>query len=150
MNILLIFVVIAVGVINLTEARIFPKPMNEDRKYWHDYNIKYVKNILKSYPGVKAERAKNVILFVGDGMSIGTISAGRVLKGQLAGNSGEETDLIFESFSHLGLSKTYNTDSQVPDSAGKKLNKGLFVHFVTFNFRFCLVTGLDVKKNDKF
>ena len=63
--------------------------------------------------------AKNVILFVGDGMSLATIAAGRILKGQLEGKSGEETNLVFESFPHLGLSKTYNTNSQVPDSAGE-------------------------------
>lgn len=40
------------------------------------------------------------------------------MKGQQKGQSGEETNLVFESFPHLGLSKTYNTDSQVPDSAG--------------------------------
>jgi alkaline phosphatase len=34
--------------------------------------------------------AKNVILFVGDGMGISTITAARILEGQLRGESGEE------------------------------------------------------------
>ncbi|MFT4814292.1 MAG: alkaline phosphatase, partial [Paracoccaceae bacterium] len=62
--------------------------------------------------------AKNVILFVGDGMGISTITAARILEGQLRGESGEENELFFESFPNVALSKTYNTNGQVPDSAG--------------------------------
>uniref|UniRef100_A0A1I8JMY6 alkaline phosphatase n=1 Tax=Macrostomum lignano TaxID=282301 RepID=A0A1I8JMY6_9PLAT len=66
----------------------------------------------------KENRAKNAILFLGDGMGVPSITVGRILKGQLAGNSGEEEILEFERFPHTGLSKTYNTDMQTPDSAG--------------------------------
>lgn len=62
--------------------------------------------------------AKNVILFVGDGMSVATVTAARILDGQLRGETGEENFLSFENFPYSGLSKTYNTDSQTPDSAG--------------------------------
>ncbi|MFT4529529.1 MAG: alkaline phosphatase [Gammaproteobacteria bacterium] len=62
--------------------------------------------------------AKNVILFVGDGMSIATITAARILDGQLRGESGEENQLSFEKFPFTGFSKTYNVDAQTPDSAG--------------------------------
>lgn len=62
--------------------------------------------------------AKNVILFIGDGMGISTITAARILAGQLRGESGEENELYFESFPNVALSKTYNTNGQVPDSAG--------------------------------
>jgi alkaline phosphatase len=55
---------------------------------------------------------------VGDGMSLATIAAGRIFKGQKEGKSGEETQMVFESFPNIGLSKTYNIDRQVPDSAG--------------------------------
>lgn len=63
-------------------------------------------------------KAKNVILFVGDGMGISTLTAARILMGQQAGNSGEEGLLSFESFPHTALVKTYNVDAQTPDSAG--------------------------------
>ncbi|MGO4892487.1 alkaline phosphatase [Flavobacterium sp. W21_SRS_FM6] len=63
-------------------------------------------------------KAKNVILFVGDGMGISTLTASRILKGQQAGNSGEEGYLSFEAFHHTALVKTYNVDAQTPDSAG--------------------------------
>lgn len=65
-----------------------------------------------------AFKAKNVILFVGDGMGVSTLTASRILKGQQAGNTGEEGYLSFESFDHTALVKTYNVDSQTPDSAG--------------------------------
>lgn len=63
-------------------------------------------------------RARNVILFIGDGMSLATITAARILQGQQQGSSGEENLLSFERFPYTGLAKTYNTNAQVPDSAG--------------------------------
>ncbi|WP_444923874.1 alkaline phosphatase [Microbulbifer sp. DLAB2-AF] len=66
----------------------------------------------------EAKTAKNVILFVGDGMGISTLTAARILEGQLAGESGEENALSFEEFPHTALIKTYNTNQQTPDSAG--------------------------------
>ena len=61
---------------------------------------------------------RNVILFVGDGMGVSTVTAARILAGQLAGGKGEEYSLSFERFPHVALVKTYNTDMQVSDSAG--------------------------------
>jgi alkaline phosphatase len=62
--------------------------------------------------------AKNVIVFVGDGMSITTLTAARIWQGQQAGKLGEEHFLHFEQFPHTALIKTYNTNQQSPDSAG--------------------------------
>ncbi|XP_783443.2 alkaline phosphatase [Strongylocentrotus purpuratus] len=61
--------------------------------------------------------AKNIVLFLGDGMSIETLTAARILKGQLAGGLGEDAKLAVEDFPHFGLAKTYSTNKQVPDSA---------------------------------
>src|SRR5215211_1783300 len=61
--------------------------------------------------------AKNVILFVGDGMGISTITAARILEGQLRGESGEENQLSFEKFPYVALSKTYSVNQQTSDSA---------------------------------
>lgn len=63
-------------------------------------------------------RAKNVILFIGDGMGISTITAARIYDGQKRGETGEENTLSFERFPNVALVKTYNTNAQVPDSAG--------------------------------
>ncbi|MCK5870557.1 alkaline phosphatase, partial [Methylococcaceae bacterium CS2] len=62
--------------------------------------------------------AKNIILFVGDGMGISTITAARIYAGQMQGKPGEENILFFEKFPYLALAKTYNTNQQTPDSAG--------------------------------
>lgn len=64
------------------------------------------------------KQAKNVILFIGDGMGISTITATRIYEGQKRGETGEENRLSFEKFDNLALVKTYNTNAQVPDSAG--------------------------------
>ena len=66
----------------------------------------------------KDKRAKNIILFVGDGMGISTITAARILDGQNKGMSGEENELSFDKFPFSGMAKTYNVDAQTPDSAG--------------------------------
>ena len=63
-------------------------------------------------------KAKNIILFVGDGMGISTITAARILAGQLEGEMGEEHQLSFETMPYSGFVKTYNVDAQTPDSAG--------------------------------
>ncbi|MGV8959325.1 MAG: alkaline phosphatase [Stenotrophomonas sp.] len=68
--------------------------------------------------GAMAGKAKNVILFLGDGMSLTTVAAARILQGQRNGNPGEENLLSWEQFPATAFSKTYNTDSQTPDSAG--------------------------------
>lgn len=63
-------------------------------------------------------RAKNVIVFLGDGMSIPTIAAAHILMGQRQGKDGESARLAFETLPYTALSRTYETDAQTPDSAG--------------------------------
>jgi alkaline phosphatase len=80
--------------------------------------------------GVKP--AKNVILFIGDGMSIPTITAARIYAGQKRGVDGESYMLTMDTLPHMALSKTYSHDFQVSDSAstatamvtGAKVNSG--------------------------
>jgi alkaline phosphatase len=65
------------------------------------------------------KKAKNVILFIGDGMGISTVAASRIFEGQSQpGNrGGEEHSLSFEKFPHVALSKTYQVNQQTSDSA---------------------------------
>lgn len=65
----------------------------------------------------KPGKARNVILFVGDGMGLSTIAAARMREGQLKGRTGEENALSFERFPYVSLSKTYSVDGQTADSA---------------------------------
>ncbi|XP_034439346.1 intestinal-type alkaline phosphatase [Hippoglossus hippoglossus] len=84
--------------------------------YWNNKGREALHTAMNVQPN--NHQAKNVILFLGDGMGIPTVTAARILKGQLAGQSGEETSLVMDTFPHLALSKTYNVDQQMPDSAG--------------------------------
>ena len=72
-------------------------------------------------------RAKNVILFVADGNSIGTQYATRVWMGQQAGGLGDDFVLPQEKMPHMALVKTYTTNGQTPDSAptASALNTGI-------------------------
>ena len=76
---------------------------------------------LAAHPAADYEKrgsARNIVLFVGDGMGISTLTAARIFQGQQRGNSGEENRLSFEDFPYTGLIKTYNVNAQTPDSAG--------------------------------
>ncbi|XP_049321617.1 alkaline phosphatase, intestinal, tandem duplicate 1 [Astyanax mexicanus] len=86
-----------------------------DPSFWNDQARRTLEDALKLRPRV--HRAKNIILFVGDGMGVSTVSAARILRGQMEGHSGEETVLAMDSFPYLALSKTYSVDKQVADSA---------------------------------
>lgn len=93
-----------------------PPAAAESPQEWYTAGRHAVSAALQLQPDQR--RAKNVILFVGDGMGIGTVTAARILEGQLRGASGEENLLSFERLPYVALSKTYNTNQQTPDSAG--------------------------------
>nr|XP_055051500.1 alkaline phosphatase, tissue-nonspecific isozyme isoform X1 [Misgurnus anguillicaudatus] len=61
--------------------------------------------------------AKNIVLFLGDGMGVTTITAARILKGQMENRTGEETVMNMDTFPYVGLAKVYSVDFQIPDSA---------------------------------
>jgi len=62
-------------------------------------------------------KAKNVILFVGDGMGIATVTAARILDGQQRGIDGEFNRLSFEQLPYSALSVTASANQQTSDSA---------------------------------
>jgi len=61
-----------------------------------------------------------VIIFLGDGMGISTLTAARIYQGQQrqTHDGGEENFLSFEKFPNTALVKTYNTNQQTSDSSG--------------------------------
>nr|AUF74484.1 Cry8Ea3 toxin-binding alkaline phosphatase [Holotrichia parallela] len=99
--------------INTKTSKINAEEYNS--KFWIDQAQKVLNAKLLEKPNTNI--AKNVIMFLGDGLSIPTIKASRLYLGQLHNESGEETILSFEKFPYVGLSKTYCVDTQVPDSA---------------------------------
>ena len=59
------------------------------------------------------DTAKNTTLFVGDGMGITTITAARILEGQMRLKTGEENELSWEKFPWSAQSKTYTVIHRV-------------------------------------
>lgn len=62
-------------------------------------------------------RARNVIIFIGDGMGVSTLTASRIFEGQLLGLDGESYVAEMDRLPHTALVKTYSHDAQVADSA---------------------------------
>lgn len=91
-------------------------PANQENNQWFKDGVKLIKDNMKKKP--ITHTAKNTIFFLGDGMSITTVTAARILAGQQMNQSGEENVLSWEHFPWTALSKTYNVNAQVADSAG--------------------------------
>ncbi|KAK7023361.1 hypothetical protein SK128_005257 [Halocaridina rubra] len=129
----------------ISAETVFPSPQRDEENeadYWYDLAKQEIEEALQK-PKL-TNIAKNVILFLGDGMGITVSTAGRILKGQKKGNSGEEEFLVWERFPNVGLMKTYNVDKQVSDSAGTAT---AFLCGAKANYYTLGVTG-KVKYND--
>lgn len=68
---------------------------------------------IKTKESRNENKAKNIIVFLGDGMSIETLTASRIYKAQRKAAedkpvNGEETLLTFELFPHVALSRVCN------------------------------------------
>ena len=74
-----------------------------DAEFWNSMAQENLKKLLQKQWNTNV--AKNVILFVGDGMGISTVTAARIYKGQRQNRTGEESKLVFEEFPETGLIK---------------------------------------------
>ncbi|XP_050503672.1 membrane-bound alkaline phosphatase-like [Diabrotica virgifera virgifera] len=109
----------------------------KQQDYWDKEAVEVLEEKLSRK--INTNLAKNVILFLGDGMSIPTVAATRVYLG------GEEFKLAFEYFPYTGFSKTYCVDHQTADSAcsataylgGVKANLGTIGVSATVNKKNC-------------
>ncbi|NXN98216.1 PPBI phosphatase, partial [Rhinopomastus cyanomelas] len=92
-------------------------PVEEEKPaFWDKQAAEAIEASFNINPRIS--KAHNLILFLGDGFGIPTITATRILKGQEQGKLGPETPLALDAFPYVALAKTYNVDRQVPDSAG--------------------------------
>ncbi|MEJ1272146.1 hypothetical protein NN561_002994 [Cricetulus griseus] len=98
-------------------------PVEEENPAFWNQKAAEALNVAKKLQPIQTS-AKNLIIFLGDGMGVPTVTATRILKGQLEGHLGPETPLAMDSFPYMALSKvrtgtlmTYSVDRQVPDSA---------------------------------
>lgn len=76
--------------------------LSREKSEWFDSGLDELKAALNVK--LNTRRAKNVVLFVGDGMGINTMTASRVYK------RGEKGTLSWERFSHMGLLKVSTLD----------------------------------------
>lgn len=70
-----------------------------------EHRLQQVLQQLSAEGNSSPQVAKNIIIFIGDGMGMASITAGRIFKGQLRGGRGEEENLEFDAFPHVGLAK---------------------------------------------
>lgn len=109
----------------------FPTKRTETPETWKRDGWNAIEQAKKTK--LRKGKAKNVILFIGDGMGVSTLTASRILEGQLRGESGEENLLSFEQFPFSALSRTYSVNQQTSDSAptmsaiitGQKTDEGI-------------------------
>ncbi|KAA5606440.1 alkaline phosphatase [Roseospira marina] len=80
-------------------------------------------------------RARNVILFIGDGNGVASNYMNRLWAGQQAGGLGDDYVQPQEAFPELALVKTYNINAQTPDSAptAGSMNTGVKQRFNLIN-----------------
>ena len=74
----------------------FPVKRVEDAETWKRDGWNFITRSKEMIE--RKNKAKNVILFLGDGMGISTLTAARIFEGQNRGESGEENRLSFEEF----------------------------------------------------
>lgn len=110
-------VIFAVPVVTVaqTPATPFPVKRQESAETWTRDGWNAIDN--SKNLKIRKGKAKNVILFIGDGMGVSTLTAARIFEGQTRGESGEENRLSFEEFPYSAFSKTYSANQQTSDSA---------------------------------
>ncbi|NXN46256.1 PPBI phosphatase, partial [Rhinoptilus africanus] len=79
-------------------------PAEEEKpSFWNNQAAAAIEASYNIQP--RMSKAKNLILFLGDGFGIPTITATRILKGQKQGKLGPETPLALDAFPYVALSK---------------------------------------------
>lgn len=76
-----------------------------DHEYWYEQARIALRKRLQYSTGSHKLYAKNVVLFVGDGMGVATVTAARILRGQRMGKRGEDHELAWDNFPALALAK---------------------------------------------
>ncbi|MGB7068640.1 MAG: alkaline phosphatase [Pyrinomonadaceae bacterium] len=112
-----ILMVMSLGLMSFAQSapRSFPIQRSESADTWISDGWTAIDRAKRTKQ--RKGKARNVILFIGDGMGISTLTAARIFEGQMRGASGEENRLSFEEFPYSALSKTYSANQQTSDSA---------------------------------
>ena len=76
---------------------------DEDPEKWRSYSKNRLQQSLNRK--LNGNLAKNLIMFLGDGMGPSTVTSGRILVGQVNNQNGEEVDTNIDKFDHVALAK---------------------------------------------
>jgi alkaline phosphatase len=72
---------------------------------WEALADKELVNAINIANNLNTNKAKNVIMFLGDGMGLPTIASARIYNAQLNGLTHEDIYLEWEKFPHVGMSR---------------------------------------------
>lgn len=98
---------------NWWDEKNFVSPVGPVEERSKDFWINKGQNLLynKVHQKLNTNKAKNLVIFIGDGMGLATLMATRSYMSDV------NTELSFEKFPHSGLAKTYCINYQIPDSS---------------------------------
>jgi alkaline phosphatase len=126
---------------NWWDEKNFVPPVGPVEERSKDFWLKQGQSLLnkKINQKLNVNKAKNLVIFIGDGMGLATLMATRSYMNDV------KNELSFEKFHHTGLAKTYCINYQVPDSActatailaGVKSNYGTLAVDGNVNLREC-------------
>uniref|UniRef100_A0A8D8FJE5 Alkaline phosphatase n=1 Tax=Culex pipiens TaxID=7175 RepID=A0A8D8FJE5_CULPI len=138
---------LAISVVLFCAAGLTGGHEEHDPNYWNHqaHELLFEK---KDYTMQKINIAKNIMVFVGAGMSPATVTAARTFAGA------ENETFAFEKMKWSGNARTYCVDSRVPDSAcagtafltGVKSNLGTVAMHPTVKRGDCVATSDKVKQ----
>ena len=88
--------------------------VHSDLDYWLTNGREELYHAVETTATPNEGVAKNVILFVGSGMGVSTVTASRIYKAQVNGNydTPESEYLTFERMDHMGHSRVSNLSRQ--------------------------------------
>ena len=103
--------------------------MPSDVNYWQNLGLNEVTEAKTTASTRETKIAKNIAIFIGDGMSIPTLAASRIFKAQHYNSSNPESELLtFETLPHFGHSKVKNLPFVVFKTVVKKMDS--FRHMI--------------------
>lgn len=101
--------------LTIAQCRNAPANSQHNKFYWYDKNINLLHNRMRTIQIESLPRVRNVIIFIGDGMGLSTITASRTLKRQITQNPNAQ--MIFDEFPATAFMQTDINNSQIPESA---------------------------------
>ncbi|XP_050689642.1 alkaline phosphatase-like isoform X3 [Eriocheir sinensis] len=112
--VMVVVVVIGGGDVACSESSPTQPDINAESQYWNGLMQEKIRKAIGQE--VNTGRAKNIVLFVGDGLRLPVSTAARLYKGQQYGQSTEQSCLLWDKFPYTGLLKNYGPNTRTPAS----------------------------------